>query len=755
MAIITPSRFRIALVWAFLVGSALPVAAQSVGLPTPRLLTITPMGGRIGTTFDVVISGEYLDQVEGLLFSDARIQAQPKRNPAGTPIENHFQITIAPDCPVGLYEARVMTRLGVSSSRIFPVGTLAEVSPTKPNHALETAFPLPLNSVCNAAVAARMIDYYTFTAKKGQRLIVDCATRGIDSKLKATVIIADAAGRDILVERRGGVLDFTVPNDGNYVIKVHEATYKGGNAYYYRLGLWEQAAKTPIVRQPSVSPVNSFSWPPAGLPAQAALTEVEPNNGGDSVQKITLPCDIAGRFFPAADVDVYEFSAKKGEIWWIEAASERLDLPTDPAILVQRVIPGQNGKPATYADVLELSDIPSPVKVSSNGYAYDGPPYNAGSSDVLGKLEIKEDGIYRLQISDLFGGTRSVPDHVYRLVIRRAAPDFAVVGWALHMELRNGDRNALSKPIALRGGATKALEVVAIRRDGFNGPITLKMEGLPPGVTAQGLTIPAGQSRGLMLISAKTDAPRGYANVRFTGQAEIDGKTVTHPCRVASMSWPIPDAWGEFPSPRLIADVPVSVSGIEQAPLTVTAQKPVFEARVGEKLAIPLTIRRTSEFSGAAIKMKTVGAGFERNPVFDLPLKADSTTVTLDLNALKVAPGEYHVAFLGGGVVKYSHQPDMVAQAEKTSKKMLAEVKSLEAVVKQVSADVQAAPPMKKDETKKRLETVTKKMKAATTELTAAQKELEQAKAAAKPRDIADIMVCEPFTIRVLPVEKK
>ncbi len=57
---------------------------------------------------------------------------------------------------------------------------------------------------------------------------------------------------------------------------------------------------------------------------------------------------------------------------------------------------------------------------------------------------------------------------MYRLVIRKAQPDFALVAWALHMELRNGDRNALSKPLALRAGATMALEVVVVRRDGFD-----------------------------------------------------------------------------------------------------------------------------------------------------------------------------------------------------------------------------------------------------------------------------------------------
>jgi hypothetical protein len=737
-------RRRAAAACVFLLASATPALAQSVGLPTPRLLTTMPMGGKAGTTVEVVVTGEHLDDAGELIFSDPRITAKRKPD-AG----DRYTVTIAPDCPVGLYEARVTTRLGVSSARVFAVGSLPEVTVTAPNRTLATATELPLNSVCNGAVADRAIDYFTFQAKKGQRLVIDCATRGIDSKLNATVIVGDAAGRDLLVERRGGVIDFAPPADGKYTIKLHELTYKGGAAFYYRLGLWEQPAGTPIVRQPATQAVNAFSWPPTGLPAQAATSEVEPNDGARP-QRVTLPCDVAGRFFPAADVDVYEFEAKKGEEWWVEVASERFGLPTDPAVLVQRV-----GTDGTLADVLELSDIPSPVKVSSNGYAYDGPPYNAGTADVLGKLTIPADGTYRLQLTDLFGGTRSEPGHTYRLVIRRAAPDFALVAWPLHMELRNGDRNALSKPLSLRGGATMALEVVALRRDGFDGDIELSMDNLPPGVTAAGLKIPAGKSHGYMLVTAKADAPRGYANAAFVGRATVAGKAVMRPCKLATVAWPVPDSWGEIPSPRLLADVPVSVSGIDLAPLTITAKSPVLEATAGTKLTVPLTLRRTSEFSGDKIQMKAVGAGFDKAPIFDVKIQADAAEVVLDLNALKVPPGEYRVSFLGGGVVKYRHQPEMVAKVEATSQKMLLEVKALEAEVKRVADEAQRAPPEKKEQMTRTLTATTARMKAATAALTATQQQLTQAKNAAQPRDIADIIVCEPFTIRLRPAEKK
>ena len=727
--------------------SASPTFAQSVGLPAPRLLTTTPMGAKVGAQVEVTISGESIEDADELTFSDKRITATRSLNAAGQPEANKYVVTVAADCPVGIHEARVMTRLGISSSRAFSVGTLDEVTRTVPNTTLATAMELKVNSVCNGVMTPRAVDHYVFEGRKGQRLIVDCATRGIDSKLDATVIVADAAGRDLQVERRGGVLDFAVPGDGKYVIKLHELTFKGGPAYYYRLGLWELPIGAPIVRQQSTKPVNSFSWPPQGLKELAEIAESEPNNNRTKAQKISLPCDIAGSFFPAADVDVFEFEAKKGDVWWVEVASERFGLPTDPSILVQHV--ARNGDAEKMTDVAEFSDMPSPVKVSSNGYAYDGPPYNAGSADILGKLEIKEDGLHRLQITDLFGGTRSDPKNAYRLAIRKAAPDFAVVGWALHMELRNGDRAAFSKPLALRGGATMALEVVAIRRDGFDGDIDLAMEGLPQGVTASGLKIPAGQSRGLMLVTADQDAPRAIGSATFFGRATINGEVVTRPCRMASHAWPIPDSWGEIPAPRLLADVPVSVSGREFAPLTLSTPKDVQTVTAGEKLTVPMLHTRRSEFSGAVLQLRTMGAGFDRTPQFDVQINADQSQAILDTAALKTAPGEYLIAFYGGAVVKYRHLPEAIAVAEVIHKKAVEDLMAIETEVKKLTEAAKAAAAEAKPDADKAVEAATAKQKAAAAAVAAAAEQIKQATSAAQPRDIVDIVVSEPIKIRV------
>ena len=120
-------------------GLAGQMSAQSVGLPAPRLLTTTPMGGKVGSELEIAITGDFLDDAGDLIFSDARIKATPKKDAEGKVVPDKYLVKIDKACPPGLYEARIMTRLGISSSRVFVVGTLDEVQETKANNTLATA----------------------------------------------------------------------------------------------------------------------------------------------------------------------------------------------------------------------------------------------------------------------------------------------------------------------------------------------------------------------------------------------------------------------------------------------------------------------------------------------------------------------------------------------------------------------------------------------------------------------------------------
>ena len=269
-------------------------------------------------------------------------------------------------------------------------------------------------------------------------------------------------------------------------------------------------------------------------------------------------------------------------------------------------------------------------------------------------------------------------------------------------------------------------------------------------MTAQGLKIPAGQTRGIMLITADQNAPRALANVSFYGRATLGEATTTRPVHMAAMAWPIVDSWGEIPSPRLVTGLPVSVTTSEFAPITIAAnEKKVWEVAAGEKLTIPLRHTRRSEFSGSTLQLRTFGAGFEQVPRFDVSLDADQSEVVLDLAALKTPPGDYLIAFYGSAVVKYRYNPEAVAVAEAAQKKATEEAAVATAEVQRLTAEAAAASSDTKAAADAAVAEATAKKQTTDAAVAAAAAKLKAATDLAAPRDTADIVLSEPIAIRV------
>jgi hypothetical protein len=204
-----------------------------------------------------------------------------------------------------------------------------------------------------------------------------------------------------------------------------------------------------------------------------------------------------------------------------------------------------------------------------------------------------------------------------------------------------------------------------------------------------------------------------------------------------------------------MADVPVSVTESEQAPITITpAEDKVFEVTAGEKLTIPLKHIRRSDFSGANITLKTFGDGFEGNPAFDATLKGDSSEAVLDLAKLKPAPGEYNIAFYGYAVARYRENPTGVALAEAGLKQAKLEAEALSANADKLAKIAESAPDAERPTAKSAAKEAAAKAKAAQSDITKADKQLKAAVARAKPKDIVDIIVSTPIRVRVNPAKK-
>ncbi|NDB77163.1 MAG: hypothetical protein EB141_16235 [Verrucomicrobia bacterium] len=259
----------------------------------------------------------------------------------------------------------------------------------------------------------------------------------------------------------------------------------------------------------------------------------------------------------------------------------------------------------------------------------------------------------------------------------------------------------------------------------------------------------------MLLISASEKAPRAIGIAKMVGRAQINGTTVTRSVQLASMAWPVRDASGEIPKPRLMADVPISVTDAEGAPITVAAREDKFwEAKAGEKLTIPLKLTWRSEVSGQ-LRLRPYGAAISGLKPLEVAAKAETADLVLDLATLKPAPGEHTVALASGYVVKYRHNPAAVILAEAAQKKAEQEVAAVAAEAKKLSAEVTAAPAEKRAAVETAAKAAEAKLKSAEAAKAEAAKRVKAATDAATPKDIADIVVSEPIRIRVLPADKK
>ncbi len=255
-----------------------------------------------------------------------------------------------------------------------------------------------------------------------------------------------------------------------------------------------------------------------------------------------------------------------------------------------------------------------------------------------------------------------------------------------------------------------------------------------------------------MLVSADQDAPRGTTSASFSGSAQINGETVTRAGFLASMAWPVPDAWSQIPSPRLLADVPVSVCGSEQAPLTVGAEEDrVWEVTAGEQLTIPLRQTRRCEFSGAAVSMKTFGTGFDSAPAFDVPLDEETAEAVFDLAKLKTPPGDYTVAFYGSAVAKYRHNLASVVAAEAALDGARSKESELAAEVMRLAEQLAEAAEDQQADIAEAARQAGEQQQAAKEAVEAAEKHLKTVENRAAPKDIVDIIVSQPIQIRVHP----
>ena len=729
------SRAKTAVVRTLTVLGLIWAGAASAELPAARLTSVFPPGAKQGTAVEVTIAGTDLDDVSQLLFSHPSIVAKPKLDAAGKPEANKFVVTIAANAPLGIHDMRAGGgQYGLSNVRTFSVGDLPEIISPATNRTGLAAFEVPVGSAVNAQVSAREIAYFKFNVKQGQRVLIEADALGIDSPLQPVLVLFDAKGREMERDRTGQLIDFRAPADGTYLFGVHDFVWRGGADQLCRVSISSRprieyilppvgqpgttgkftlygrnlpggtpapdmliagkpleklvvdialpadpkqaqllASSQPVTPREAgldaieyrLSSANGASNPiRIGFAAAPVVAEIAtPNDKPALAQKVTVPCEFAGQFHPRADRDWITFDAKAGEALWLEIYSERLGSHSSPFFLIQRVKKNEKGEEL----ITDVKDV------SGSETRNTGADFNAASADGEFRFDVKEDGVYRVMMYDLFNTAASKPGNVYRLSIRKAAPDFRIAAMVLPpLAIAANSREVTLSSATIRQGESLPVKVVAYRRDGFDGDIQVTLTGLPAGVIASPAIISAGTQSTIVLLNAGAQAAEWSGPVTITGRAQINGAEVAREARSAAVSASSYDATAQLPivRVRLTSAFVLSVNSREKIPLEIApVESKVWETSVAGILNIPLKVQNHDGFE-IAKKLKLFGhPAVATIKEVDVAASKNDGTLELNLTTGKLPPGT-HALYLRTQVKgKYRRVPEAQAKAAETTSK--------------------------------------------------------------------------------------
>jgi hypothetical protein len=713
-----------------LLGAAATAQQQLPGsaLPSPRLTTLVPAGGKAGTVVEVAFTGTDLEEPQALLFSHPSIKAEPiippppppapagqkpPAKPAPPAAVTKFKVTIGTDVPLGIHDARFVNKWGVSNARAFVVGDLPEVLEKEPNNDVEQAQRIDLNSTVHGAVSAPTdVDYFVFAGKKGQRVLVSCLASSIDSRLSPGVEVYDVRGYRLGANRRysgsDALADVTLPDDGDYHVRVFEFTHTLGTPeHFYRLTVsttpWIDAVYPPMVEPGKTTPVTVYGRNlPGGQPEPGATADGRPLE--KIVVSVTPPADplalhrlsYSGSVTPImAALNGFEYRVRSATgvsnpflITFARAPVVLEVEPNDTPEQAQKVsvpceVAGHVGRrhdrdwysftakkgdvlnidllsdrlgaptdmklvlrnPATKSDIVEIDDPPPPPP-DANGLKF----YARSDDPATYRFVVPADGEYQLMVTSQMASILHGPRCFYRLRIAPEQPEFALV-------LMPSDHVAPHSVILPQGG-NEGFTVLAVRQDSFNGDIALSVEGLPPGVTFAPQSVGAGQRAGALILSAAANAAPWTGEIKVKGSALVKGQPMVREARAAGIVWPVVPQQGVPAISRLDRSLTLAVRDKPPFALTPTIDKATLVQ--GDKATLTVKLARLSpDFKTplTATVMDPVPSVLVNNnqPVTLNPGK-DEGTFPVQVNAA-APPGIYTLVLRATAQVPFAKDP--------------------------------------------------------------------------------------------------
>jgi len=469
-----------------------------------------PAVGR-GQKTRIAIVGSRLDRAVGLWTSLPQGSLTVTAIIASNPDRTELEIETAATCPVGLYGLRLATEDGLSNLHLFAVDDLA------PRAALadpQAEFP--------AAVAGQLgaSDRYRLQVQAGQRLTFDVVASRFGHDSDPLVTIYNASGRRVAQRDNSPGLFFdtcfshTFVDGGVHTIEVRDARFQNSPHWRYLLRIGDfpaavtsvpsavQPGSTTTLKLPEFGgaeiPFTLLADQPLGVayhsirrPSDRAgawipllaspipsVVEREPNNSGDDATVVeAIPALLHGVLDSPDDRDYFTFDLKKGERLSFRAETRTIQSSADVEL---RVLD------ASGREVQRSDDVSLPGGALEEAFI----TYNVG-----------QDGKYRLLVRDVTQAGGS--DFTYRVEVRHVKPRVQLLA----------ETSAFTVP-------QNSFQVIPIgvTRVDYNGPITLRLEHAPAGLTLEPDTIATGANSIVCALRTTAATPVGLYAFTLSGQ---------------------------------------------------------------------------------------------------------------------------------------------------------------------------------------------------------------------------------------------
>ena len=501
------------------------VCGHAVQAQAPTVSHVLPAAARPGEIVEVTFHGNHLADATSIWTSfPARAVRAPRDKRRGDDKSATFWLKVASSVQVGVGGVRVATTSGISSLRLFVVDDLPSVEENGTNGSFRDAQELALPVAVDGACGEDRFDHFRFHAAAGRRISIEVLAQRLGSRLDPVLRLLDSRSKELAYrDDDAGVgadcrLVHRFETAGAYTIELRDVSYRGGEDFRYRLRIGDFPLANvpfPLAAQEGSTSTHDILGPfveglppvEVRVPANSAgryialgvrfpqgagsgfvflessrmveLVESEDNDLPERADDIPIPSAVSGRFDKANDRDWYAFRVAQGQRLVLAGRTRELGSPSD---LVLRLY-------------------------TENGTLLE----EAEDSGVLdGRLEhpFREAGTYRLMVEDLL--RRGGPQHAYRIGIRPSIP-----GFALEVETEKFD--------VPKGGVF--VTKVTCKRSGYDGPITLSVEGAGDGLVLANDTIPKGKSATNLRVRIPSALDTGsFRSVRIVGRAESDGE---------------------------------------------------------------------------------------------------------------------------------------------------------------------------------------------------------------------------------------